>query len=97
MSNEGNLVISHIRAQMKSAHWLLEETISDVSDEMGRFALPGKALPIGAAYVHYVTGEDWMIHRNVSTTLRHSRSEFNVQFIGRSVSGLGFVDPDLGG
>lgn len=62
MSNGENRVISHIREQMKSAHWLLEETISDVSDEMGRFAPPGKALPIGAAYAHYVTGEDWMIH-----------------------------------
>ena len=62
MANEENRVISHIRAQMKSAHWLLEETISDVSDEMGRFAPPGKALPIGAAYVHYVSEEDWMIH-----------------------------------
>ena len=61
MANEENRVISHIRAQMKSAHWLLEETISDVSDEMARFAPPGKALSIGAAYVHYVTGEDWMI------------------------------------
>jgi len=62
MANEGNLVIPHIREQMKSAHWLIEETISDVSDEMAHFAPPGKALPIGAAYVHYVTGEDWMIH-----------------------------------
>ncbi|MGZ9137904.1 MAG: hypothetical protein ACXW4K_10670 [Candidatus Deferrimicrobiaceae bacterium] len=62
MSNEGNLVISHIRAQMKSAHWLLEETIADVSDEMAPFAPPGKALPTGAAYVHYVTSEDWAVH-----------------------------------
>ena len=52
MANRENRVISHIRAQMKSAHWLLEETMSDVSDEMARFAPPGKALPIGAAYVH---------------------------------------------
>jgi len=62
MAKEENRVISHIRAQMNSAHWLLEETISDVSDEMARFAPPGKALPIGAAYVHYITGEDWTIH-----------------------------------
>lgn len=62
MANVENVLISHIRAQMKSAHWLLEETVSDVSDEMARFAPPGKALPIGAAYAHYVTGEDWMIH-----------------------------------
>ena len=62
MANEENLVISHIRAQMNSAHWLLEETISDVSNEMASFAPPGKALPIGAAYVHYVAGEDWTVH-----------------------------------
>ena len=62
MANGENRVISHIRSQMKSAHWLLEETITDVSDEMVRFAPPGKALPIGAAYVHYVSGEDWTIH-----------------------------------
>jgi hypothetical protein len=62
MANVENRVVSHIRAQMKSAHWLLEETISDVSNEMGRFAPMGKALPIGAAYVHYVTAEDWTIH-----------------------------------
>jgi hypothetical protein len=61
MANGENRVITYIRAQMKSAHWLLEETISDVTDEMGRFAPPGKALSIGAAYVHYVTGEDWII------------------------------------
>lgn len=62
MANQENRVISHIRAQMNSAHWLLEETLSDVSDEMVRFLPPGKALPIGAAYVHYVSGEDWIIH-----------------------------------
>jgi hypothetical protein len=62
MANEENRVISHVRAQMRSAHWLLEETISDVSDAMVHFAPPGKALPIGAAYVHYVTEEDWTIH-----------------------------------
>ena len=62
MANGENRVVSHIREQMKSAHGLLEETISGVSDEMGRFAPPGKALPIGAAYVHYVTCEDWMVH-----------------------------------
>ena len=62
MTNGENRVITHVRAQMKSAHWLLEETISDVSDEMAHFSLPGKALPIAAAYVHYVSGEDWLIH-----------------------------------
>lgn len=38
-----------------------------------------------------------ILNRNVSTILRHSRSEINVQFIGRSICGLGLVDPDLGG
>jgi hypothetical protein len=62
MANEENRVTSHIRAQMKSAHWLLEETMSDVSDEMLHFSPPGKALTIAGAYVHYVSEEDWMIH-----------------------------------
>lgn len=61
MSNTENRLTTHIRKQMKSAHWLLEETISDVTDEMARFAPPGKALPIGAAYVHYVTDEDLLV------------------------------------
>jgi len=41
MANGENRVISHVRAQMTSTHCLLEETISDVSDEMSRFAPPG--------------------------------------------------------
>jgi hypothetical protein len=62
MANEDNRVVSHIREQMKTAHWLMEGTLSDVSEEMFHFAPPGKALPIGAALVHYVSWEDWMIH-----------------------------------
>lgn len=45
MATDENRVISHIRAQMNSAHWLLEETISDVSDEMARFAPRGRPFP----------------------------------------------------
>jgi hypothetical protein len=62
MANEENRVTAHIREQIRSAHWLLEETTSDVTEEMAHFAPPGKALPIGAAYAHFVTGEDWMVH-----------------------------------
>ena len=57
-----NRVTAHIREQLRSAHWLLEETVSDVTEEMAHHPLPGKALPIGAAYAHYVTGEDFMVH-----------------------------------
>ena len=46
MANEENRVISHIRTQMKSAHWLLEETISDVSD-VGELPRPGAPIAIG--------------------------------------------------
>ena len=62
MAGEENRVTAHIREQLRSAHWLLEETLSDVTDGMAHFAPPGKALSIGAAYSHYVTGEDWMVH-----------------------------------
>ena len=62
MTNAGHRVTAHIREQIRSAHWLLEETLSDVTVEMAHFAPPGKALPIGAACAHYVTGEDFMVH-----------------------------------
>jgi len=62
MTNGEHRVTTHIREQIRSAHWLLEETFSDVTEEMAHFSPPGKALPIGAACAHYVTGADWMVH-----------------------------------
>lgn len=62
MTNGENRVTAHLREQMRSAHWLLQETVSDVTEEMAHYSPPGKALPIGAAYAHYVTSEDWMVH-----------------------------------
>jgi hypothetical protein len=62
VTNGENLVTAHIREQLRSAQWLLEETFSDVTDEMAHYVPQGKALPIGAAYAHFITGADWMIY-----------------------------------
>ncbi len=62
MPNEENRVTAHLRDQAASAHWLLEETLSDVTDEMANWLPPGKAHPIGALYAHYVTGADWIVN-----------------------------------
>jgi hypothetical protein len=56
MANAEYRVTAHIRGQLRSANWLIEETFPDVTDEMAHFAPPGKALPIGAAFAHYATG-----------------------------------------
>lgn len=58
---EGGLA-SLVREQMRSAHWLLEETMGDVTMEMAHWPPPGIALPIGAAYAHYVVAEDGMVN-----------------------------------
>src|SRR5512145_2089278 len=47
MAGEEHRVTAHIREQLRSARWLLEETLSDVTDEMAHFAPPGKALSRG--------------------------------------------------
>ena len=62
MPNGDQRLTNHIRERIRSAHWLLEETVSDVTKEMAHWLPSGKALPISAAYAHYVTGEDWMVH-----------------------------------
>jgi hypothetical protein len=41
---------------------VLEATMKDVNDEMAHWAPPGIALPIGAAYAHFVTSEDLVVN-----------------------------------
>lgn len=87
MANGEHRLTALIREQLRSAHWLLEETFSDVTEEMAHFAPPGKALPIGAAYAHYVTGEDWMVH----VLLRGGTPLFAGPWVGRT--GLSELQP----
>jgi len=41
---------------------VLEGTMADVEESHAQWAPPGKALPIGALYIHVLTAEDFFIH-----------------------------------
>lgn len=62
MTQDGSRIATWIRGQVKSAHWTLEATMKDVNDEAAHWTPPGIALPIGAAYAHYVTSEDLIVN-----------------------------------
>src|SRR4051794_37688142 len=53
--------IELLRDQLQSAHWVLESTMEDVTDESAHFNKTGKALPVGAAYAHAVLSEDMIV------------------------------------
>ena len=42
---------------------VLEGTVADVENEHADWAPPGKALPLGALYVHVVTSEDFFVQQ----------------------------------
>ena len=54
--------ISLLREQLQSAHWLLEETMKDVTPEQAHWSPPSIANPLGATYAHLVMGEDFIIN-----------------------------------
>jgi hypothetical protein len=62
MAQDGSRITAWIRGQVQSAHWFLEATMEDVNAEMAHWGPPGIALPIGAAYAHFVTSEDWIVN-----------------------------------
>jgi len=54
--------VSLFRQQLQDAHWLLEETMKDVTAEQAHWAPPGIANPLGASYAHCVLSEDFLIN-----------------------------------
>ena len=50
------------RQQLQEAHWLLEETMKDVTPEQAHWTPPGIANPLGAVYAHLVLGEDGFVN-----------------------------------
>jgi hypothetical protein len=54
--------VSLFRQQLKDAHWLLDETVKDVTAEQAHWAPPGVANPLGASYAHAVLSEDFIIN-----------------------------------
>ena len=41
---------------------VMESTVADVENEHAHWTPPGKAMPLGALYVHVLTAEDFFIH-----------------------------------
>jgi hypothetical protein len=50
--------IDVVRSNLADAHWLLEETVNDLSVDHVHWAPPGNANTIGATYAHVVGNED---------------------------------------
>lgn len=53
--------ISLIRQQLGLAHFVLDVTMSDVTDEQMHWLPTGIATPLGASYAHVIMGEDMLI------------------------------------
>jgi hypothetical protein len=53
---------SLLRKQLQEAHWLLDETMKDVTAEQAHWTPPGIANPLGASYAHAVMSEDFIIN-----------------------------------
>ena len=54
--------VSLFRQQLQDAHWILEETMKDVTAEQAHWTPPGIANPLGASYAHLVLSEDFLIN-----------------------------------
>ena len=50
-----------VKAVMARNHQVLQETMADVENAHAMWAPPGKALPLGALYIHILTGEDFFV------------------------------------
>jgi hypothetical protein len=54
--------VTLLREQLKTAHWVLDGTMADVTPEQMNWAPPGLANPLGASYAHTITSEDMVIN-----------------------------------
>src|SRR5215467_496356 len=50
-----------VKAVLARNREVMESTMADVTNEHAEWAPPGKALPLGALYVHVLTSEDFFI------------------------------------
>lgn len=88
MAQDGNRVTAWIQGQVRSAHEFLEATMGDVTEEMAHWGPPGLALPIAAAYSHFVMSEDWL----VNVLFRGGAPLFAGPYAGRT--GVSELPPD---
>jgi len=54
-------VKSLVKGTLTRNHEVLESTMAEVEGEHANWAPPGKALPLGALYIHVLTSEDFFI------------------------------------
>jgi DinB family protein len=86
-------------AALQSAHWILEATMADVTDEVANRPAPGNANSVGSSYAHAIFAEDAV----VSGMLRGSEPLAASAWAGRTgfdrpmpMPGTGGHDGDLG-
>jgi hypothetical protein len=65
MSNT-KIATALLRSQYQAAHDCLEATLEGVTDEVAAWQPPGRALPIGAHYLHHVSLEDAVVNMILS-------------------------------
>ena len=53
---------ANLRAALDSAHYVLEGTMGDVTDEVANAPAPGRANPVGSCYAHAVIAEDAIVN-----------------------------------
>lgn len=98
MSNSATPTVrSVLTTAVKDAHWLINATFEDVTDELANRKPPGDANPLGTAYAHLALSEDAV----VNGLLRGQPPLFAESFQGRTgvdrtMPMPGFEEGDLG-
>ena len=82
--------IAVLRASLADAHWLLEETVEDVSGEHLHWSPPGTANSVAATYAHTIGSEDAFIQGTLRGRPHLSRGDWS----GRS--GISLPIPERG-
>lgn len=80
MATEPATVKSTLLGALRSAHFLLEATMADVTDDIANRPAAGTANPIGSAYAHAVLAED----RAVQEMLQGQPPLFSSTWSGRT-------------
>ena len=83
--------VAILRSNLADAHWMLEQTIEDVSPEHLHWVPPGSANPIASTYAHVLTSEDEL----VQGTFLARPLLINDEWKGRS--GISLPVPQRGG
>jgi hypothetical protein len=95
-TTDGSYAAVVLSQAIKQAHWLINSTFADVSEELANQKPPGNANPLGTAYAHVVHAEDAV----VSGLLQGQPPLFSTSFrdrtgVDRIMPIPGFVGGDM--